>query len=117
MLYGKVLRPASFNASIASIDGKNAQAISGVTFVRDGDFAGVAGPTEQIATKALGEIRVQWNSERHVPENELFEYLRVVPANARQARPLERGSIEKGLAEADEKLDETYTVAYIAHAP
>jgi len=117
MLYGKVLRPASFNASIASIDPKNAQAISGVTFVRDGDFAGVTAPSELAATKALEEIRVQWSSQRHVPENDLFEYLRIIPTGAREARPQERGSIEKGLAEADHKVDETYTVAYIAHAP
>src|SRR5262245_41738951 len=117
MLYGKVLRPGSFNATIASIDPQNAQAISGVTFVRDGDFAGVTAPSELAAAKALEAVRVQWNSQRHVPETDLFEYLRIIPVGAREARPQERGSIEKGLAEADHKLDETYTVAYIAHAP
>src|SRR5580704_453674 len=49
MQYGKVLRPESFGATIASIDVGAAQAMPGVTVVRDGDFVGVTAPDMQIA--------------------------------------------------------------------
>ena len=39
-----VLRPAAFEASLASLDDAKARAMPGVTVVRDGDFVGVAAP-------------------------------------------------------------------------
>ena len=62
MLYGKVLRPASFGATLASVDLRDAEAMSGVAAVRDGDFVGVAAPSEQAAVRALAAIRAEWKS-------------------------------------------------------
>src|SRR5439155_5734819 len=42
MLHGKVLRPASFDAKLETLDTKAAEAMQGVTVVRDGNFVGVA---------------------------------------------------------------------------
>ena len=53
LLYGKVLRPASFGATLTSVDDAEARAMSGVLVVRDGDFVGVAAPTEHEAQLAL----------------------------------------------------------------
>ena len=44
MVYGKVLRPPALNARLKSVDTKAAEAMAGVTVVRDGDFVGVAAP-------------------------------------------------------------------------
>ena len=123
MLYGKVVRPATFNATLVSADTKAAEAIPGAKVVRDGNFIGVAAADQQTATKAVNAIAVDWKSPGQPSNAELFDVLRK-PATERRgggegggggSRP--QGSIADGLAAADKKLEQTYTVAYIAHAP
>ncbi len=123
MLYGKVVRPATFNATLISSDTKAAEAMPGVKVARDGNFIGVAAPDQQTATKAANAIAVDWKSPGQPSNAELFDLLRKAVAQRREggegggggARP--SGSIADGLAAADKKLEQTYTVAYIAHAP
>jgi nicotinate dehydrogenase subunit B len=123
MLYGKVVRPAAFNATLRSANTKPAEAIPGVKVVIDGDFIGVVAPDQQTANRAASLIAADWQSPRQPSNAELFDLLRK-PATERRgggegggggSRP--QGSIADGLAAADQKLSETYTVAYIAHAP
>ena len=118
MLYGKVVRPATFNATLISSDTKAAEAMPGVSVVRDGNFIGVAATDQQTATKAAQVIAVDWKSPGQPSNAELFDVLRKPTAEQRGgggARP--QGSMADGLAMADKKLEQTYTVAYIAHAP
>ena len=123
MLYGKVVRPAAFNAKLRSANTKPAEAIRGVKVVVDENFIGVVAPDQQTANRAATLIAVDWQSPRQPSNAELFDLLRK-PAPERRgggegrgrgSRP--QGSIADGLAAADKKLSETYTVAYIAHAP
>jgi isoquinoline 1-oxidoreductase len=123
MLYGKVVRPATFNATLISSDTKAAEAMPGVKVVHDGNFIGVAAADQQTATKAANAIAVDWKSAGQPSNAELFDILRK-PATERRgggegggsgSRP--QGSMAEGLAAADKKLEQTYTVAYIAHAP
>jgi nicotinate dehydrogenase subunit B len=117
MLYGKIVRPAAFNATLLSSDVKAAEAISGVKVVVDGDFIGVTAPSPQTASKAIDAIAVHWKAPGQPSNAELFDVLRKVTdqRGGRGSRP--QGSIADGLAAADHKLSQTYTVAYIAHAP
>ena len=124
MLYGKIVRPATFNATLVSVDAKAAEAMPGVKVVTDGTFIGVVAPDQQAATKAANAIAVDWKSPGQPTNAELFDLLRK-PATGQRggggegggggSRP--QGSITDGLAAADKKLEQTYTVAYIAHAP
>src|SRR5437667_590695 len=123
MLYGKVVRPSAFNATLVSVDAKAAEAIAGVKVVTDGNFIGLVASDQQIATRAAGAIAVDWKAPGQPTNAELFDVLRK-PATERRgggegggggARP--QGSIADGLAAADKRLEQTYTVAYIAHAP
>ncbi len=111
MLFGKVLRPPSFGATLVSVDTKAAEAM-GATVVHEGNFVGVAAPTEHLAARALSAIRAVWNPSPQPSGKELFEYLKKNAAPSPAS-----ASIEEGLAAADIKLEQTYTVAYIAHAP
>ena len=56
MLYGKILRPAAYNATLKSIDLAPAEAMPGVTVVRDGNFVGCAATTAWQAAKAADAI-------------------------------------------------------------
>jgi len=116
MLYGKILRPAAFNSTLVSVDTKAAEAIPGVKTIVDGDFIGIAAPSPETASKAVDAITVHWKSPGQPSNAELFDLLRkTTEQRGRGSRA--QGSIADGLNVADKKLSETYTVAYIAHAP
>jgi isoquinoline 1-oxidoreductase len=118
MLYGRVLRPPSFNATLASYDDEAAKAINGVVIVRDGDFVGVVAPSAHEAQKALGAIHAQWKEVPQISNKEIFSYLKQNAETKSNDRfRHQKGSVEAGLASAAHRLDATYTVAYIAHAP
>jgi isoquinoline 1-oxidoreductase len=120
MLYGKVLRPGAFGATLASLDAREAKAMPGVTVVQDGDFVGVAAPSPELAARALAALRVEWKTSPQPSGRELFEDLK---RSAEQSSGLEDGldhsvgSLDRGRAEATHRLETTYNVAYIAHAP
>jgi CO/xanthine dehydrogenase Mo-binding subunit len=118
MLHGKILRPASYGATLASVDTREAEALPDVTVVRDGDFVGVTAPTEHAAARALEAIRAEWSTSPQVGSRDLFDHLRKTADRQGGGRGSSRaGSMEEGLAAADVKLQQSYTVAYIAHTP
>ncbi|HZS06727.1 MAG TPA: molybdopterin cofactor-binding domain-containing protein [Blastocatellia bacterium] len=119
MLIGKVLRPAAFGATLASIETKEAESLSGVTVVRDGDFVGVAAPGEQLAARALAAIRAEWKTAPQPSGKELFDYLKKHQTGTQDSedRSAQSGNSEPEWSAAHQTLERTYTVAYIAHAP
>ena len=118
MLYGKVLRRPSFGAPLTSYDDSAAKAINGVVIVRDGDFVGAAAPSAHEAQKALEAIHARWKEVPQVSNKEIFSYLKQnAAAKSNNRFRNQEGSVEEGLAGAAHRLDATYTVAYIAHAP
>jgi len=118
MLYGKILRPPSFGATLISYDDSAAKALKDVMLVRDGDFVGAAAPTVAAAEAALASLRVQWKEVPQISDQEIFSYLKKNPQPLKDARFRQaKGSVEDGLAGAAHKMDASYTVAYIAHAP
>ena len=119
MLHGKVLRPPSFGAAITSYDDTAAKSMAGVVIVRDGDFVGAAAPTERQASAALAAVRAQWKEEpAKTSSREIFSYLKNNAESKSDDRHRQKkGSVEEVLASATHRLDASYTVAYIAHAP
>ncbi|MFI5057927.1 MAG: molybdopterin cofactor-binding domain-containing protein [Candidatus Acidiferrales bacterium] len=118
LLYGKVLRPPSFDATITSYDDAAARAMPGVIVVRDGDFVGAAAPSEREARKALDAIQVKWKETPQISSREIFSYLKKNAAATSEDRyRKQNGSMEQGLAQAAHRLDTTHTISFIAHAP
>jgi nicotinate dehydrogenase subunit B len=118
LLYGKVLRPPSFGATIGSYDDTAAKAMAGVFVVRDGDFVGVAAPSERQAQEALDAIHAQWMEVPQISNKELFAYLKEKAAvNSDDRHRNQKGSVNDGLTNAAHRLDATYNIAFIAHAP
>ena len=119
MLYGKVVRPSSFQATLLSVDTSEAEKMPGVTVVRDGDFLGVAAPSSALAAKAAAAIRAEWKAEPQPSNKELFAYLKRNSANDErdEGSAYETGHVETVFASTDHKLASTYNVQYIAHAP
>lgn len=123
MLYGKVLRPPSFEAKLTEIDLAPAEAMDGVTVVRDGDFVGCAAETSWRAEQAVDALRAtaQWSESEHVSSEQLFNHLKQTATNEGSGRggPRENawGEGAAAVASAPKSWDATYTVAYIQHAP
>ncbi len=120
MLVGKVLRPPAFRSKLDSIDAARAEAMPGVTVVRDGDFIGVVAPDEQAASRALSAIRADWTTPEQPSDRDLFGLFKKRLDDAgRGGGPSGRevGSVADGLASSDVTSAQSYTIAYIAHAP
>ncbi|MBV8570008.1 MAG: xanthine dehydrogenase family protein molybdopterin-binding subunit [Acidobacteriaceae bacterium] len=111
MLYGRVLRPAAFNAKLATIDTSAAERMAGVTVVRDADFVGVAAENEWAADQALRRITAKWDERKQISSNELFSFLKANPEEATER------SNDRPPAAGGKEMASTYTVAYIAHVP
>ena len=83
MLHGRVLRPPSPAATLASLGEDRARALPGVvTVVRDGNFVGVVAEREEIAVAALELLRrhARWQESESLPdESRMVEWLKSQP--------------------------------------
>ena len=120
MLYGKVVRPSAFEATLVSVDTQKAEQMGG-TVVRDGNFIGVAALNSQLASSAAAAIHAEWKAEPQPSNKDLFDYLR---KNVMEGKDVtgdgdrfDTGSVDEAMKSADHRLQQTYTVQYIAHVP
>jgi CO/xanthine dehydrogenase Mo-binding subunit len=118
MLYGGVLRCGGFNATLSLIDSTGVGRVPGAKLVQDGDFIGVVAPDAYNAQKALASIEARWKVPEQPSNENIFEYLKNNPEPGSESKPQHvAGSVADALASADIKLEDRYTVEYIAHAP
>ena len=118
MMYGAVLRPDGFNATLSLIDTTGVGRIPGAKLVQDGDFIGVVAPDAYSAQKALAAIEARWKVPEQPSNQGLFEYLKNNPEPGADSAPQHvSGNVAEAFASADIKVDDQYTVEYIAHAP
>jgi CO/xanthine dehydrogenase Mo-binding subunit len=115
MLFGKVLRPAGFNAALVSVDSGEAEKIPGAQVVRDGDFIGVVAGDVWTAEQALAKMQAKWNVPAQISSQDLFDALRRGAGD--NLPPFESANNPAALDSSGVKLAQQYTVAYIAHAP
>jgi nicotinate dehydrogenase subunit B len=108
MLFGRVLRPPSFEAELVSAEGP-------ARMVREGNFVGVTAADPSSAERDVAAIRAEWCPRAQISGQDLFAHLKKTAAAPENEDT--SGSIQSGMAAADKKLNQTYTVAYIAHAP
>ena len=119
MLYGKILRPPAYGATLESIDLSKAKAMKDVVVVHEGQFVGFAAPTTFRATQALEAVAgtASWKTVPHPSSREIFSYLKEHARTGDRSRPRTKGSTEEALTKAAKVLSETYNVAYIQHTP
>jgi isoquinoline 1-oxidoreductase len=115
MLYGKILRPASYGAKLEEIDLSPAKALAAA--VRDGDFVGFTAPTSFAAEQARDAAAktAKWTSPSHPSSDELYAHLRAKASE--RSRPDKRGTPDEAFKNAAKVLRESYNIAYIQHAP
>ena len=120
MLHGCVLRPPGYGAALRNADTSRAQALPGVSVIRDGGFIGVVAETSAAARRAVEAIGADWDRSPQPGRADLADYLRSHPVDgegfAAKFRH-EQGDADAALAAGPVRLDAHYTAAYIAHVP
>jgi CO/xanthine dehydrogenase Mo-binding subunit len=119
MMFGKVLRPEGFNASLTSLDTTKAEKMPGVTVVHDGNFIAVAAEDSPTAERALSALHATWKVPAQPSNQGLFASFKQPSKTDRDDESPERvrGFVARAMTEAPIKLHQPYTVQYIAHAP
>ncbi len=112
MLYGKILRPPSYGAKLASIDLDPAKSMKDVVVVREEQFVGLVAPTSFQAEQALAAISktAKWETAPHPSSKELYDYLK-------QHAEIPKNPYADELTSAKQTLRQAYHVAYIQHSP
>ncbi|HXQ81975.1 MAG TPA: molybdopterin cofactor-binding domain-containing protein [Opitutaceae bacterium] len=109
MLFGSVLRPPAYGATLESLDVSRAEAMPGVKVVRDGEFVGAVAPSSFEAARAVAAIGATWKTRAQPSEDRLLRDLRG------GGNPPESGLFLE--ADGGLTLKRSYTMAYIAHVP
>jgi nicotinate dehydrogenase subunit B len=120
MLHGCVLRAPAYGATLRVADTAAAEALPGVTVVREGDFIGVAAPDRATALRAIESITAEWDRSPQPSRADLADYLRSHPVQGEGwSGPFrhEAGDVDAALAAGPVRLQASYTAAYIAHVP
>ena len=119
MMFGKVLRPEGFNATLVSLDTAKAEKIPGVTVVHDGNFIAVAAPDPPTAERALSALQAKWNVPAQPSNHGLFASFKETSKGKQDDDSPEQSaaSVSQAMAAAAIRLHQQYTVQYIAHAP
>jgi isoquinoline 1-oxidoreductase len=141
VLYGRVVRPAQFNAELKSADTAEAKSIHGVVVVQDGNFLGVAAPSLVEADAAVAKIHAEWSHTPQISNDELFQYLKdhasdedersgshangsrhseiTSSAETETTSPekLKNTTETENLAGGNKRLHAAFHINYIAHAP
>lgn len=117
MLFGKVLRPQGYHAALDTVDTAAAETVPTAQVVRDGDFIGVVAGDLHSAEQALGAIHANWTVPPQISNVELFATLKKGSSSEPSRPEHASGSVPQAYAAADVRLEQHYTVQYIAHTP
>ncbi|GEM_PF-25425 len=121
MLEGCVLRPPAYGAVLRSASTAAAEALPGVTLVREGDFIGAVSAERSRARQAIEAVEASWEVTPQPSRAGLAGYLRDHPASGGEGieAPFrhEQGDVDAALARSPVRLAAHYSTAYIAHVP
>ena len=117
MLYGRVIRPPSYRATLVTLDEAGLRALPGiVAVVRDGHFVGIAGEREEAVVKAwkAADKYCTWSEKPDLPDcDNLVVDLKQL---ASRFEVVNEKSDPDAKATAAKRVSATYTKPFIAHA-
>ena len=121
MVWGKIVRPTAFGASLVDIDFSEAEAMEGVigTF-RDGDFAGLAAETLQQAEAAIAAVNATWEGPDHgVTDQTMFDFMLETADEGQKlgddnTSPAASDDLVESLVDP---LEVTFRAPFVNHAP
>lgn len=116
MLYGRVLRPPAHGSRLVKADLSAARAMPGVQVVEQEGFVAVLAEQPDLAAAALATVKAEFTPvASDLDEETIFEHL--VKTSGQGRVSAEAGDLAAGEKLAARTFEETYTNAYVAHAP
>ncbi len=116
MMYAKVLRPPSHDATLASVDVSKAMNITGAIVIQEDDLIAVLHESPGIAEKALELVTAEWDEPAPKVDNQsIFDYLKKEAPDGRVY--VEKGNLADGQAAAKQRVESEFYNHYVAHAP
>jgi len=117
LVHGRVVRPPSYHATLASLDDADARALPGViAVVRDGRFVGVVAEREEQAIRAAQALAkaCRWDDPATLPdEADFYRHLVRLPS---EETVISDKHDDASRMKATLTLEATYRKPYIAHA-
>jgi CO/xanthine dehydrogenase Mo-binding subunit len=116
MLHGRVVRPPTPGAMMASVDESSLKNLPGnVRVLQKGGFVGVVADREEQAIRAARELKVTWKPGPALPSmKSLPAAVRAVPVDEKAIVSI--GNVETALGSAKASLAAEYFVPYQMHA-
>ena len=121
MVWGKIVRPPSFGATLTSIDWSKAQASPGVVGVfQDGNFAGLAAERYEQAEAAIGLVSATWAELNTGTTSENIHDVLLAKADAgtrlgeTNVEPAKETDILSGITQP---IELTFRSPYVNHTP
>lgn len=116
MLYARILRPPAHGASLKSVDTSAAEQVKGIEIIQDGDMVAVLHRLPDLAEKALGLIKAEFEpSDSRLDNETIFKHLKDTAPRAEIVA--EAGNLDEGRALAAKRFKAAYFNHYVAHAP
>ncbi len=116
MLYAKILRPPSHDASLTKVDVSAAKEIKDVIIIEEEDLIAALHEIPEQAEKALDQIKAEYEiPETDLRNKNIFEYLEKSAPNGQMVT--QKGNIDDGRKEAAVSIESKFLNHYVAHAP
>ncbi|NIQ37889.1 MAG: molybdopterin-dependent oxidoreductase [Proteobacteria bacterium] len=119
MLYAAKTRPPAFGAQVISYDREAAERVKGVRLVVDlGGPVAVCADTPEAAWRGRDALQTLW-SEGDQPDmaNATLEKAFAGHLDKPGVSARRRGDVKDALERAEKRIEATYTLPYLAHAP
>ena len=114
MLCARLLTPPAHGAKLKSLDTSAAEK-AGARVVRTGDLIAILHEHRDLATRALGMVKAEWDRPRTgVDDRTIYEHLRKLGPPMQTVG--QNGSLAEGEKLAAQPVEETYRNAYVAHS-
>ncbi|MGW8315308.1 MAG: molybdopterin cofactor-binding domain-containing protein [Bacteroidales bacterium] len=116
MLYARVLRPPSHDATLVSVDVSGAERVEGAIVIQEDDLIAVLHEHRVPAEKAVSLIEAKWEvPDPEVDNASIFEYLKKSAPEGRMY--VEQGNLSEGRAYARQLVSSEFYNHYVAHSP
>jgi CO/xanthine dehydrogenase Mo-binding subunit len=116
MLHGRVIRPASIGATLASVDESSLRGIPDARVVRVQNFLAVVAKDEWAAVRAAAALKATWSERATLPGHEgLDRFSRTAPLE-RDQEIVNRGNAADVSRRAPKTLSATYFWPFQSHA-
>jgi CO/xanthine dehydrogenase Mo-binding subunit len=116
MLHGRVIRPPSIGAKLASVDEASIRGIPDVRVIRIQNFLGVVANDEWAAVRAAKALKAVWSESQTLPGSDTLDQHVRASAIERDETLVNRGDPAAALPASTKQLTATYWWPFQSHA-